>query len=129
MVEVFLERARQLSIARDLVREDAEYASATALLAVHTAIAVNDALLMELSGERYKGADHRRALKATERMCTAKNIRTAGLKHFRTLLSKKTDVSYGEDRISFETASALAYSSQRFEEWALSILKMGRRVS
>ena len=45
MNDVFVARARQLRSARELVQDESSFASATALLAVHSGIALNDALL------------------------------------------------------------------------------------
>jgi len=85
--------------------------------------------MIDLSGARHKDPDHARAVKATQMACAVKKINPSGLKHLRRLLSKKTDVSYGEERVTFDAATALAYSSQQFQGWALSILKRGRRLS
>ena len=124
---VFLERARQLGLARELIRADDLYCSATALVAVHTAIALNDALLLHLGARRPKGRDHSSAVTETEHACSAKKIDAKGLKHLKTLLSRKTAVSYGEVSVSFEVASALAASSERFEEWVFSIIRFNER--
>jgi|ERR1017187_5868544 hypothetical protein len=126
MIEVFLERAEQLASARDLVREESSYSAATALLSVHSAIAMNDALLLSLTGKRPKGVDHSRAIIETELACSAKKFNCKGLKHLKSLLSKKTAVSYGDAPISFEAASSLAITSERFQQWVYSILVMKR---
>jgi hypothetical protein len=129
MIEVFLERATQLALARDLIRDDRSYSAATALLSVHTAIAMNDALLLGLTGKRSRSADHSRAIAETQRACVVKKIDIRGLRHLRSLLSRKTDVSYGDDSVSFEAASSLANTSERFQEWAYSILVVVERSS
>lgn len=129
MVEVYLERAEQLALARDLIRDDRSYSSATALLSVHAAIAMNDALLLGLTGRRSMSTDHIRAVSETERACASKRFNRHGLRHLRSLLSKKTDISYGDDSVSFETASSLANTSERFQEWAYSILRVVERSS
>jgi hypothetical protein len=129
MIEIFLERARQLALARDLIRDDRSYSAATALLSVHTAIAMNDALMFGLTGKRSRSMDHSRAIIETERACTSKKLNRSGLKHLKWLLSKKTDVSYGDESVSFEAASSLANTSERFQEWAYSILVVVKRSS
>ena len=66
--QVFLDRAQQLGDGRDLLNSDEGFAAATALLAVHTAIALNDALLLELTGKQAKAIsfDERLLEKNTE---------------------------------------------------------------
>lgn len=106
-----------------MIRDDSSYPAAIALVSVHPAIALNDALLLKLRGTRQKNADHTAAATETEKACTERRIDTKGIKHLRLLLSKKSEVSYGERATSFETASALAVSSERFQEWVYSALR------
>lgn len=117
-VEVFVARAEQLRLARELVREDADYASATALLAVHSAISLNDALLMQWTGKRSKGTSHQEAVDQTERECGKRRIERNGLKHLRSLVGDKSDISYGEKRVSHSKALVLAEAAGKFEAWA-----------
>ena len=120
---VFLDRAQQLGDARDLLKTDEGYAAATALLAVHTAIALNDALFVQLTGRRSKASDHSKAADATEQACRARSLDHAGIKHLRTLLAKKTLISYSDSVTAPELAVSLAVASLRFQEWALSKMK------
>lgn len=124
---VYFDRAGQLGFVRDFIREDDSYPEATALLAVHTAIALNDALLLELVGRRPRNPDHATAVQETETACRARKADHRGLKHLRTLLSKKTEVSYGDTPTTVELAKLLAQTSERFEEWALTTLTSLRR--
>jgi|SRR5665213_1126538 len=126
MVEIFLERAEQLASARDLVREESDYAAATALLSVHSAIALNDALLLSLTGRRPKSPDHSHAITETELACNANKLNRNGLKHLKSLLARKTAVSYGDAPISYELANSLAITSERFQEWVYSIIVVKR---
>ena len=118
MVEIFLERAKQLSGARDLVQEDEEFASATALLSVHSAIALNDALLLKLKGKLVKGQDHMASVRETAKRCKARKLDSTGIKQITTLIAAKTRVSYEDKSVSFALAYKLAIASQRFEVWA-----------
>jgi len=117
-VDVFVGRAKQLRIARELVKDDADYSSATALLAVHSAISLNDALLVQWTGKWTQGKSHQEAVNQTERECGRRQIDKAGLKHLRTLVGDKSAISYGDKSTSHSTARSLAESAKRFEAWA-----------
>ncbi|MHB1701667.1 MAG: hypothetical protein ACYCSN_16370 [Acidobacteriaceae bacterium] len=123
MFEVYLERASQLSAARNLVQDDPPYASAIALLSVHTAIALNDALLMKLGCNSSKGDDHMVSVRETAKRCRAKGLDHSGVEQLRTLVSAKSKVSYGNKPVSFDFATVLSLASQRFEVWAYKRLK------
>ena len=58
------------------------YASAAALLAVHSAISYSDALLIGLGGTRPRGENHREAVTALRRACTGAKIDHQGITHF-----------------------------------------------
>ncbi len=117
MNQVFVARARQLRTARELIVEEAAFASATALLSVHSAIALNDALLTIWRGKPRKGEDHREAVRATEAECKARKLATAGVRHLDALVRSKTEVSYGDKVVTHERAEALAEAAKRFETW------------
>ncbi len=94
--DVYHRRALQLMNAMQLCRDDLKtYASAAALLAVHSAISYNDALLLKLKGQRHKSEDHKRAVIVIENACRQARLEGRGIKHLAHLLSAKTDVSYG----------------------------------
>ena len=110
-----------------MLRGEQDYRSAISLLAVYKAIALNDALLIQLTGNRYKGKDHDRAADRTHTVCKQHGIQDSGLKHLRRLLSKKTEVSYGEQGTTFEVAQDLAETSTRFEAWVRGVMQRNRR--
>ena len=120
--EVFLKRTQQLSDVRELVRSD-PYPSATALLSVHSAIALNDAVLTILTGSPYKGQGHRQAINRTKSICKAAKLEYAGVRHLANLIRKKTDISYGDHETTPDEAEKLAYEAERFETWAYKLLK------
>lgn len=121
--DVFVGRAKQLRFVRDLVEPDASCSSATALLAVHSAIALNDALLTIWHGRRQRGQDHLEAARETDRQCRKRGLNRSGVRHLTSLLSQKTAVSYGDTRVSHEAAQALAETSRRFETWTFQTCK------
>ena len=67
MLDVFLERGDPLSESRKLMANSPEYASALTLVSIHCAIALNDALLMKLTGKHQFAADHMVAAKRTKK--------------------------------------------------------------
>src|SRR5271157_1931586 len=94
------DRALQLADAMELCHDSmASYASAVALLAVHSAISYNDAVLIRLTGQRSRGQDHKKAVAAITRACKKGHIRTDGIKHLDKLVGAKTDVSYGDEEV------------------------------
>jgi hypothetical protein len=123
MFEVYVERAADFSAARRKLADDQRCASSEALLAVHSAISWNDALLAKMSGKAYKSQDHAKAVVATEQECAKRRLETDGLRHLRKLVAKKSDVAYGDRRISSEVASELSLSAERFEAWAIKSLE------
>jgi hypothetical protein len=118
VLEVYRSRAFQLANAMRLCAEDyPSYASAVALLAVHSAISYNDALHIRLTGGRPKAEDHKYAIRSTKRACERAKIDSAGLRHLERLLSAKTDISYGDRAVDKERAQILSTTAERFEKW------------
>jgi hypothetical protein len=123
MLDVFLERGNQLSESRRLMQDDREYAAALALVSIHSAIALNDALLVKLTGKHQMPADHMSAVITTKKQCSQKKIAKDGIRHLESLIRAKTRVSYGDERTSFETATRLAIDSERFEAWVRPLIQ------
>lgn len=78
---------------------DVAFGPAVGLHAVHSGIALTDAVLVAEEGSRSKEDDHRIAAKALEKLCVARRLDDAGVKHLRALLSNKTRYSYGDDEV------------------------------
>ena len=115
---VYHRRAQQLAGAMRLCQDDLPaYGSAAALLAVHSAISFNDALLTGLGHARPKGENHRTAVTALKRACTGAKIDSQGIIHLQKLLSAKTDISYGEKQVEDERTTALCIAAERFQAW------------
>ncbi len=98
------------------------YASAVALLAVHSAIAWNDVIQIRLTGKRVKYENHRQAADHTRRICGSRGIEADGVRHFEALLGGKNAVAYDETPIRESAADKARSHAQRFETWALRIL-------
>jgi hypothetical protein len=120
---VYYLRAKQLADAMKLCQDDLQaFASAAALLAVHSAISYSDAILVGLGRSRPRGENHREAVTALKRACTGAKIDHQGITHFQRLLSAKTDISYGEAQVDNEKIVALCVAAERFQVWAERIL-------
>jgi hypothetical protein len=120
----YRQRAIQLAGAMKLCRDDMPaYASAAALLAVHSAISYSDAVLIWLGSFRPRGEDHRDAIRALKRACTGARIDQRGITHFQRLLGAKTEISYGNKRVEDERTLALCIAAERFQAWAEQILQ------
>jgi len=123
MADPFEHRARQLIDAMKLLEDDlSSYASAVALLAVHSAIAWNDAVQIRLTGKRAKYRDHRQSANHTRRICGSHGIDVNGINHFEALLRSKNAVAYDESLILEPAADKARTHALRFETWALRIL-------
>lgn len=121
---VYHRRAMQLADAMKLCQVDlAAFASAAALLAVHSAISYSDAVLIVLGSSRPRGENHREAIGALKRACTAARIDKQGIPHFQRLIGAKSDISYGEKRVDGERVVALCATAERFQVWAERILQ------
>jgi hypothetical protein len=105
------------------MRGSPEYTSALALVSIHCAIALNDALLVKLTGRHDITKDHMAAAKRTKKQCSSKRISTDGIRHLEELLKAKTRVSYSNERTTSEAADRLAVASERFEAWVRPLVR------
>ena len=107
-------QAEELLGAMKLLMDDvASYKSAVALLAVHSAIAFNDAVLERLTGAAHKGQDHSTASRKTRSACGKNKIDISGIKHLEYLPSKKGEYSYS-GIVDQETAEYAADKAEKF---------------
>lgn len=111
-------QAEELLRAMKLLMDDVvAYKSAVALLAVHSAIAYNDAVLERLTGSAYKGQDHSEAARKTRAVCAKKKIDATGVQHIEKLVAKKTSYSYC-GIVDASSAQDAAMKATRFADWA-----------
>jgi hypothetical protein len=111
-------QAEELLGAMQLLMVDvAAYKSAVALLAVHAAIAFNDAVLERLTGAVPKRTDHAEGHRQTKRACSRKKIDAAGVQHLEKLIASKTSYSYA-GVVDQKRAEDAALKAQRFANWA-----------
>lgn len=122
-MDIFLERARQMAQARDLISEEPPYAAATALLAVHSAIAFTDALLFRLTGRAFPMNNHRASVQEVTKRCRAHRLDIKGIAQLSKLISVKTQISYSEHRVTQEAAYKLHIAAGKYEVWVYERLK------
>ena len=116
----YRERSDHFYKAMELLADDlATYSTSVALLAVHSCISLNDAIVVALTGNRSKHQDHLRAADELERLCNAHRVRDhKGIGHFRWLLANKTNIAYGEKRLDPQQVGSAKDRAQKFSAWA-----------
>ena len=126
----YVEKAAHFLEALKRLAEDAEFAdnASLGLLAVHTAISLNDAILAATTGKGSKGEDHRAAAGQLEKVCKTMKKDTKGIQHLRWLLSKKTDIAYGEKRTTRPDLEMSVLKVRRFWDWAFTTFREVLRV-
>lgn len=111
--EDFLQAMRVLAV--DLEA----HGNAVALLAVHAAISLGDAVMLACTGRRSKDQDHRAAVDALRRLCALRRIDTDGLNHLSWLVARKTHFAYGDKRLDpNEDVRRARLNVERFTAWA-----------
>ncbi|HEY2585607.1 MAG TPA: hypothetical protein VGI81_07580 [Tepidisphaeraceae bacterium] len=111
-------RAESFASGMKFLSDDLDtYAAAVALLAVHGAISLTDAVLIGYSGRRSKEQDHRAASALLEKLCHARRVDGSGLKHLVWLLARKTNFAYGDRRVDRSEVKAAVLMAERFQAW------------
>jgi hypothetical protein len=123
ILEVYRRRGQEMAGAMRLCREDSAYTAATALLAIHSASAYNDAIQVKLTGRLRRNSDHKWAVLEARRACLRAGLSDRGLRHLQKLVGFKTDVSYGDKNVEAQLRQELSIDAERFESWALGLLK------
>lgn len=126
----YLEKATHFFQGMRLLADDLPvYKTSIGLLAIHSAISLNDAILVGITGERRKAQDHLAAAAELEKICRQRKIENInGIRHFSWLLSKKTAISYGDQRIDEAVLKLSIDKAERFSNWAYSHFKEVLRV-
>jgi len=104
--------------------ELAPYRTGIALLAVHSAISLNDAITAGLTGKRGKHQGHLAAVKELEGISRKHRIQNLnGIGHFRWLLTEKTRIAYGRERLDDALIQMSVDRAERFHSWAYNYFK------
>jgi hypothetical protein len=118
-VERYLKRAADFSYVVLLLRGDESHRYSTALLAIHAAIAYSDALRIGLGNTKLGSDDHNKAAESLRLLLPSSSDRDeTGISHLRYLLSNKSLVAYGSQRISTKDFEKLFTKAERFVKWA-----------
>jgi hypothetical protein len=92
---------------------------AIGLLAVHSCIALADALLVALEGTRTASENHAEAARRLHAWCAAKGLVESGIKHFEWRLGRKTHFSYDERIVREEELQLAKVKMDQFLLWGL----------
>jgi hypothetical protein len=118
-VRHYLQRATDFFEGMRLMHGEEDYSNSSALLAIHCAISYSDALRVGLGDGRVSADDHQNASVALERLLVAKRLQNqTGLKYLQYLLSRKSLVAYGSERLNSNEIEALINKANRFQRWA-----------
>ena len=121
----YIEKADHFFQAMKLAADDmASYRTGVALLAVHSAISLNDAITAGLTGKTNKHQDHLSAASHLEAL--ARNFRLVnlnGVVHLRWLLHEKTRIAYGRERLDDGMVVQSINRAERFHAWAYNYFK------
>jgi hypothetical protein len=103
-----------------LLNDDVEnYRTGVGLLAIHSAISLNDAITVGLTGKRKTYQDHARAARELERTCSSNRISDKkGVDHLKWLLAHKNDVAYQGEPLDDASVKMAVDKAQRFSAWA-----------
>jgi hypothetical protein len=121
----YIEKADHFLQAMKLAALDlAPYRTGIALLAVHSAISLNDAITSGLTGKSGKHQDHLAAVKGLESISNKHHIQNLnGIGHFRWLLAEKTRIAYGRVRLDDAFVRMSIDRAERFHSWAYNYFK------
>jgi hypothetical protein len=104
--------------------ELAPYRTGIALLAVHSAISLNDAITAGITGKRSKYQDHLAAVKELEGISRKYRVENLnGIGHLRWLLAEKTRIAYSRERLDDALVLLSISRAERFHSWAYNYFK------
>lgn len=100
----------------DVADEDARYGNAIAVIAIHAAIAYNDAVTIAYGGSKSTEGDHEKAPDAL--IAALKNPSPAQVDLLRAVVKKKDSASYRGEYYTMEDAVMVLRRAEKFCEWA-----------
>ncbi|MGH7495140.1 MAG: hypothetical protein ACREOO_22440 [bacterium] len=98
------------------------YWNAAAILQVHAAIALADAIAIKLSGVRSRGENHYETITLLDEVVAPGQDKEKALRQLRAIIDQKNWVSYSGKIFSRRDVDKLAKLLDRFRNWALKIL-------
>ncbi len=100
-----------------------EYYQASGLLAIHSAIALADAITVKLLSEKCAGENHYEVLNLMNDAVPKNKANNNPLKQFKNLIDHKNLISYTGDIYSKKDVDKILKHYERFANWANSILE------
>jgi hypothetical protein len=121
----FIEKADHFFQAMKLVKDDPDaYRTSVALLAVHSAISLKDAVVIGLTGKKSRHQDHSAAVHGLEGLSRKFRISNKnGIGHLRWLLAGKTKIAYSRERLDDAMLHMSIDRAERFHSWAYNHFK------
>jgi len=114
----FCQRSDAFFDGMKLLRDDPDsYREAPALLAVHGAISLTDAIRVCYTGKWGVAEDHREAAQQLRRLCGRLKADNTGVSHLTWLLSRKDAFAYREHRVDRNDIETACTHAERFEAW------------
>ncbi|HET9742171.1 MAG TPA: hypothetical protein VFQ00_05420 [Terriglobales bacterium] len=110
-------RQAMISLFYDSKPDWRRFSSGIALLAVHSAILLMDAVRAELSSPRKGHWEHHESVDEFHKLCKSKGD-SAGIKHIRWLIGYKHKIAYTSDRIDDSHVNAAIDHAEKFFTWA-----------
>ena len=127
LVQHHIQRATDFFNGMQLTRDDEPFRNSSALLAIHSAVSYTDALRTGLGDEKLSGDDHNQAADALRRLLNTRVVTAQdGINHLQYLVSRKSFVAYGSERLSENEFRRLVIRAERFAKWANGIGKQLR---
>ncbi len=117
-VREYIQRATDFSSGMKLLSNEPGYWNSAGLLAIHSAISYSDALRTGLGDTTLSHRDHSQAADLLEEKLPSWFDKSKGIKQFRKLLSKKSDLEYGRWILSTTDSNDLVTAAIRVEMWA-----------
>lgn len=126
-VQHYIQRATDFFNGMQLTRDEEPYRNSSALLAIHSAVSYTDALRTGLGDENLSGDDHRQAADALRPLLNTRSVKAQdGVGHLQYLISRKSSVAYGSERLGANEFLSLVIRAERFAKWANGI---GRQLN
>jgi hypothetical protein len=121
----YIEKADHFFQAMRLAADDLPaYRTGISLLAVHSAISLNDAITAGLTGKKSKHQDHLAAVTELERLSRKHHVGNLnGIGHLRWLVSEKTRIAYSSQRLDDALVRMSVSRAERFQSWVYNYFK------
>jgi hypothetical protein len=121
----YVEKAGHFFDGMKLLFEDLDsYRTGIGLLAIHSAISLNDAISVGLTGKRGKHQNHAQSVHELTELCTSnKVLNTEGVNHLAWLVARKNKVAYEHRRLDDKSVKLAVEKAERFSAWAYNYFK------